>query len=139
MDDTYGYTNDPAQLAAAEAWRMAAIADGWAAQPTYEGHEPIESACTLVRDGFQAHTITRTKKAGAKWPFQAKVSVWGPDGLAVRAPTIYDWGKLLAGTQHCNYCHADGVETQRVSFAGRSCAACLREQQARLERPGWDD
>lgn len=136
--DDFGFTNDQAQFDAAVAWRVAAIADGWAAEASYDG-EPMESACRLTRDGFVAHVLARTNKPGGRWKFTAKVDAWGPDRMAVRSPMVYDWGKLLQGTQHCKYCGADGVDTQRVGFAGRCCAACIVRERARIERPGWDD
>lgn len=133
----FGFTNDPERLAAAKAWRDAAIADGWAATPTYGDHEAQDSACTLDRDGFRVQVVSRVHKPGERWMFTASVEIWGPDRLAIRTPDTYNWSAIQSALQHCNYCHKDGVATQRVGFAGRCCAECLPEQRNRAERPGW--
>lgn len=135
MDD--GYTNDSARFAAAVAWREAAIADGWDAKPGYPNHEAMERVCHLSKDGYIVHVLTREKVG--KWAYQASVNVWGPDGLAIKPPFVYDMAAITAGTRHCNYCNADDVDTERVGFAGRCCAACLPRQREIAERPGWCD
>ena len=132
----FGFTNDRASFEAAAAWRDAAVADGWSVQPTYGAHEGVERAAKLTRDGFVAQVITRTKVG--KWLYEASVSVWGPDGLAVAPPNAYDWSAIVAATKRCSYCKAPDVETERVGFAGRCCAACLPAVRQCVERPGWD-
>lgn len=54
----HDYTNDPTSTVEINAWREAAIADGWSAEPTYKT-EPIERAMRLKRDGYVVQTITR--------------------------------------------------------------------------------
>ena len=63
--------------------------------------------------------------------------MWGPDGMQVVVPVIYDATKLIAGLRACLYCDAQDVPTQRVSFAGRCCATCFSEQKRIQEYPGW--
>lgn len=134
----FGYTNDESRLQAARIWRDAAIADGWSARPTYDDHESQDRACSLEREGFVVQVLTRVMKPDSRWKYQVSISVWGPDTLAIVPPDTYDWGAILAATRHCNYCRKDGVDTQRVGFAGRCCAACLPAQRKVSERPGWD-
>jgi hypothetical protein len=133
----FGFTNNDARLRAAEAFRDAATADGWSMRATY-GSEPIERASTLTRDGYTMQVLTRdnSEKKG-KWKHEAQISIWGPDGLAINPPEIYDFAKLKSLTRHCNYCKTDDVDTQRVGFAGRCCAACLPAMRAKIETPGW--
>ncbi len=133
----FGFTNDPERLAAAMAWRDAAIADGWVATPTYGEHEHQDRACTLDREGFKVLVVSRVYEPGERWKFTASVDAWGPDRLAIDLPDTYDWAAIQAALKLCNYCKKAGVETQRVGFAGRCCDECLPEQRARAERPGW--
>lgn len=134
----FGFTNDKAQLSAVVAWREAAIADGWTAEPTYPNHEPVSSASSLKREGYLASILTREKDTG-KWKFQCKVNVWGPDRLAIKVPVVYDWALISTSQRRCNYCNANDIETHQVGFTGRACSACLPEQRKRQEFPGWCD
>jgi hypothetical protein len=137
MTMDFGFTNDAARKAAADAYREAALADGWEGQPTYPTHEPIEAAATLRRDGFVMMILTRDHKPGETWRFCVKVSAWGPDGLSIKPPGTYDWAAIQAGAATCNECGARGA-TERYNFAGRCCAACLPKMRETHERPGWD-
>jgi hypothetical protein len=132
------YTNDDAQYQAAIAFREAAIADGWDAKPTYGASEPMESACTLEREGFKCSVLARVKPPG-RYKYEAGVSIWGPDRLCIRAPKVYDWAIISGSLRKCGYCHATDVETERVGFAGRCCQACLPRVQKQVETPGWCD
>lgn len=140
MSGEFGFTNDRAELDAAHAWRVAAIADGWKAKPTYDKNEPLERHATLSKDGFVAHVKARddTEKK-YRHRYEAGVHVWAPDGLSVRAPTIYDFAAIKAGVRHCVNCGKDDVDTQRYSFAGRCCADCVQPLRAKYERSGWCD
>ena len=109
----FGYTSDPARLEGVRQFVADAVRDGWSIGPTYPGGEPQERAATLTREG--------------------------PDGLAIRPPPFYDFSVIAAGVRHCEYCGADDVGTQRVGFAGRTCAACRPEQAKIQEYPGWSD
>jgi hypothetical protein len=133
----FGFTNDTARLRAAEAFRDAAADDGWSINPTY-GSEGIERASKLEREGFKMLILTRdnSDKKG-NWKHEAKVSIWGPDGLAIKPPETYDFAEIKARTRRCLYCKAENVDTQRVGFAGRCCEKCLPEQRAKIETPGW--
>jgi hypothetical protein len=133
----FGYTNDHKQAAEVRAWRDAAIADGWAAKPTYR-NESIESAMTLEREGYVVQVLLRSP--AGKWKHQAKLSLWGPDGLAIslRGP-VYDWAAIASGQNRCNYCGATDVATERVGFAGRCCSSCIPAVRLKVERPGWCD
>jgi hypothetical protein len=133
----FGFTNDDARLRAAQAYRNAAAADGWLLRPTY-GSESVERAASLDREGFKMMVLTRdnSEKKG-KWKHEAQISIWGPDGLAITPPEIYDFSEILAGTRRCGYCKTQDVETERVGFAGRCCAKCLPAMRAKIEKPGW--
>lgn len=121
-----------------DAWREAAIADGWAHEPLYPTHEGENRACKLTREGWVAFVMTRRNEGTPNRSFsQADVTVWGPDGLQVVVPGVYGWDSLQAAFNTCMYCKKSGIPTERVGFAGRTCAACLDEQRARVERPGW--
>ena len=138
----FGFTNDQARYDAAIAWRTAAIADGWKAEPIYPATEhsvgeSMERACKLTRDGFVAQVYTRSPSG--RWKFEAKVNAWGPDRRAILVPVVYSWEAIQAGVRTCRYCKAVDVETHLVGFAGRACAACLPEQRRRQECPGWCD
>ena len=136
----FGFTNDSSRFAAAVAWREAAIADGWVARATYEKHEGIDRACTLEREGFVAMILTRQReKPNEKWAFEAKVSVWGPDRLAIRPPDVYSWETIVGDVERCGYCRKPSSDIQAVGFAGRCCPACLPEQRKRQEYPGWTE
>lgn len=130
------YTRDKDQLLRVTVWRNAAIADGWRAEATYGDSEPIERAATLTRDGFKCMILTRTMEHG--W-YEAGVSIWGPDRLAITPPLTYDWDAIVAGLRKCGYCNATDVGTMRVSFAGRCCSDCRPMVSAQLEEPGWCD
>lgn len=134
----FGFTNDPIWLQRAIAWRDAAMADGWSIQPTYES-ESSERASTLHKEGWTAQILTRDNSglAPLKYLYEASVNVWGPDGMGIIPPDVYDWEKIKAGLTTCNSCGKPGVETHRYSFAGRCCAECLPSMRKKHEYPGW--
>ena len=117
-------------------WREAAKQDGWSCRATYEGHESVETAFTLEREGFKAIGLARPMKDNGMWPC-GEISIWGPDRLQILPPFPYDWEQIKAGVRRCNYCNATDVETVRISFAGRCCRACRPELAKKYERPGW--
>lgn len=123
-------------IAAALAWREAAIADGWTSKPTY-GHESELTAFTLERDGFKIQGIARPCEPGTVG--SAELSCWGPDRLAIPVGETYDWEAIKSAVETCGYCSAHPVKTKRVGFAGRCCDACYPEMQRRIETPGWCD
>lgn len=125
-----------AALAGVRQWRADAIAAGWAHEPTYGSSESEERAMRLHGpSGWTAQTIARPNEKGA----QASIHVWGPDGLAVSVPPFFDMRVLTAATRRCSRCKAENVETQRVGFAGRVCAACITDARKEVERPGWNN
>ena len=130
----WGHTNNPTYIEAVRAFRVAAAADGWGVVPTYPP-EPIDNAAKGTKEGFVFHTIARGSVG--KWLHQASGSLWGPDGLAIDPPKVYDWNFIQAAVKHCNYCGADDVAVQRVGFAGRCCHACLPAVRQKVEYPGW--
>lgn len=136
MIDEFGLTNERKYLDAAATFRHAAIADGWSCIPTYGDRESAESHATLEKDGFKCHVMAR-ELSGKKYQYQAQVSIWGPDGLCITAPVLYDWDVIESGVRRCGYCGQEDVDTQRVGFAGRSCEKCLPVARKRDEYPGW--
>lgn len=149
MKNDFGYTNDPTELANVVSFREAAIADGWTLEKVYD-HEPADSYGKLSRNGFLMHVNARDAERQHEWGahkkgerykyrYQAEITIWGPDGLVVKAPSPYSWEEISSGTTICSKCKSRNVPTQRVGFAGRVCAACLPEARASIETPGWCD
>jgi len=119
------------------AWRKAAIADGWKAEATYQT-EDISRAMKLTKDGFLVQTLTRPIETnGMRKRSEAVLCGWGPDKLQVHLPVPYDMEKIRKALRRCDHCRAEDVDTQRYSFAGRCCAACLPKMKAIYEKPGW--
>jgi hypothetical protein len=137
--DQFGLTNDDFYLGAATAWREAAMADGWTGEPTYPSHEPIESAAKLTHpDGFTAQILTRTHAAGSRYKFSVSVHVWGPDGLTVEPPDVYEMTAIRMNARKCCFCAKPDCATTRVGFAGRACLACAPVEEAKLPRHYYD-
>jgi hypothetical protein len=133
----FGFTNDPQHKELADAYRQAAIADGWQCAPMFS-NEPVESAAELIRDGFTMQILTRETRGNAnKWRYQVTVSIWGSDGLVIKPPDTYNWDSIKAGMRTCNVCDKTDVDTERYHFAGRCCADCRTEMARRYESPGW--
>lgn len=133
----FGFSNDAQWFNEVVAWREAAIKDGWSIEPTYQS-ESQDRASSLWKEGFHALILTRDNSSKhGKYSYEANVSVWGPDGLAVSAGEVYDWMRIKAGLRHCHACGANGVDTQRYSFAGRCCEACRPAMAAKHERGNW--
>lgn len=139
QEGDYGFTNDVNLLRATEQFRDAATADGWSIKPTY-GSEDVSRASSLERDGFKMMILTRDNSdRGEGKKFEAAVHIWGPDRLAIETPQFYDFNELKRLTRVCSSCKAEDVDTQRYSFAGRCCSACLPKMRAATEQPGWCD
>lgn len=135
-DNMFGFTNDQAEYDAAVAFREAAKADGWTCVPTYGDSEPVERAARLMRDGWVISILAREKVG--KWKYEANVHAWGPDGMSIRTPRVYDFQVMQAELRTCKACGATDVPTHRYSFAGRCCEQCLPEMRRQHEGPGWD-
>jgi hypothetical protein len=136
MADEFGLTNDEQEINEVSAFREAAIADGWEAQPG-SAAELIEDYAHLSKEGFKMHTMSR-RLVNSKFKFQASVHIWGPDGWAIGLlGPIYNWDEIKAGVRRCNECGAEDVETERYSFAGRCCAGCRPKMAAQHERGNW--
>lgn len=133
-ESLFGNTNDPDLLRDAHAFRDAAVEDGWDIRPTYNS-EPEVRAASLSREGFKMQVISRSLK-DMKFAYSASVHIWGPDGLAVTVPDVYDWAAISGAVDKCLECGAEG-EVHRAGFAGRYCAKCLPEQKKAQEFPGW--
>lgn len=134
----FGFTDDKSMLDAAYAWRDAAVSDGWFLTQTYAS-EDVDRSFTLTKDGFKVSGITRTDLSNRKWKYEVSINGWGPDGMVIKLPKIYDGEIIKKGINHCNYCNADNVKTERVGFAGRCCANCIGAQRAISEKPGWNN
>lgn len=114
----FGLTDDETFLEAARDFRFAALADGWVAKDDTGEH--------FEKEGFNLHVLSRICKPGSnRYRYMASVHIWGPDRLAIFPPDVYDWETIKARVRTCNYCGASDVDTQRISFAGRSCAKCI--------------
>lgn len=142
----FGYFGeDPRYNEHVAAYRDAMVADGWSIEPTYR-HEPVESAARLVREGFVCQILTRDKGASeTREPrdrglkrYEASLSMWGPDRLALRPPYPYSFAACEARTRTCHDCGKSDVPTERVGFAGRVCADSLPAARKRVETPGWN-
>lgn len=146
----HGFTNDSREYERVIAWRDAAIADGW--EHGSQSSEAEERWSKLTRDGFVCQVLTRSRgnevldpargyhqSVHGKYAYQAKVSLWGPDGVAVNPGLIYDWDAIRESLRACPECGAKDVETFRVAFANRACAKCRPALEAKLCKPGWCD
>lgn len=135
----FGFTNERHHIENVRAFVVAAVLDGWSIEATYES-ESIESAAKLRRDGFVMSVLMREKDAGGKWRYEASISIWGPDGLAIRpVPHPYNAEAISAGLRVCSNCKDKDVPTERFSFAGRCCAKCLPRMRELHEQPGWNN
>jgi hypothetical protein len=135
--DMFGFTRDATMHTAALQWRDDAVRDAWSIEPTYGDSESVDRAWRLSRDGFSVQGISRLYEPGRKWAAEASIHIWGPDGLAIKTPSLYDFAEIEAGLTTCEACGAKGVKTQRVAFANRCCTACVPAQRKELERHGW--
>lgn len=130
----------PAEAQRIEAWRLAALADGWQQVPTYRG-ESVERAATLTKDGFKALLINRPsgpeRPDGSGFTGEVQLNVWGPDGLAVLVPKVYDFAALTENLQRCEFCQQVVEKTVRIGWAGRACPPCREKHAPEIERPGW--
>lgn len=119
-------------------WRAAAIAAGWAHEPTYPTCEGEDRAMRLRGPGgWVALTLARDDRDKGR-KAKADIKLWGPDGLAVRVPPLFDMAALEAGQLRCSRCKAEGVPTERVGFAGRVCGSCIEAARREIETPGWN-
>lgn len=139
QEGEYGFTNNEDRLKGAQQFRDDAERDGWVKTATY-GSESIERTSSLSRDGFKMMVLTRDNSAdGRGKKYEAAVHLWGPDRLSIPTPRFYDFNELVRLTRVCTKCKAEDVETERYSFAGRCCSACLPKMKAATEQPGWCD
>ena len=119
-------------------WFIEAVADRWDVRATYDGNEPVDRAATRDRDGFHAQVLMRDIDGTPAHNYESfDVSIWGPDGLAIRATFPYNWSRIVAGETTCSQCGETGVKTVRVGFAGRSCEKCAPAYRAKVETRGW--
>jgi hypothetical protein len=132
----FGFTNDGKQMELAYAFIEAAITDGWEQYQSYPS-ESTERACKLKREGFVISAITRTKVG--KWKFEVQLNAWGPDGLCIKLPIVYNPETFLKAETTCGICNKEVEKTFRYSFAGRACADCIPEARKKHEQPGWCD
>lgn len=121
-----------------DAWREAAIADGWSIEPIYV-HEPQEHAFKLTREGFVIHGLARPIPGPNDTTPVPQLNIWGPDGLAIEPPLTYDGEAIKRGAETCGACGDYPVKTERVGFANRFCAKCAPSHRAAIETPGWNN
>jgi hypothetical protein len=127
---------------AADAYREAAVADGWSIRPTYDS-EPVTSAASLDKEGFHMSILARIndlkRYPNVKNLYDIDISIWGPDSLAVEPPKQYYMEAIRKGLRFCGCCGKTDVDTVRYSFAGRCCKECQPNLRAIHEKPGWCD
>lgn len=128
------------EVARVRQWIRDAVADGWEIKPTYE-REGMNTACTLDREGWRVMSCRRPPGHGVG-QFKNKrgnisISMWGPDGVSVNIEFPYNWERLQQLLTRCEFCGREGLETERVGFANRSCKECLPAARKQIETPGW--
>lgn len=115
-------------------WKEAAIKDGWVISPMYDGHESVERAAKLSKEGgWVAHVIVREE--------YLSIHVWTDNGLSTisKVSFPYSMESLQEQTKVCHFCHKSSSSLQHVGFANVSCPSCLAEAKKKLEYPGWCD
>jgi hypothetical protein len=134
----FGFTNNIEDLESVRQWVADAVVDGWSIEATYRV-ESVERAATLVKDGYKALVLMRdnSNETGRRWKYEAQVSAWAPDRMAISVPRHYDFALIEKAVRRCGECGAKDVDTQRVGFAGRACVACLPAARKKYEFPGW--
>lgn len=78
-----------------------------------------------------------SREANHKYKYEANISIWCPEGIAIAVPLVYDFETIKELVNRCGKCGAEGVKTKRVAFANRVCESCLPEARKQLEKPGW--
>lgn len=136
MINQFGHTNDVKYLEAANAFIQSAISDGWDIKQSYPS-ESIDRACKLTKDGFVISAIRR--EGVGKWKYEVSLHAWGPDGLCIKLPMVYNSETFLKAEITCGVCKKEVEKTYRYSFAGRACADCIPEARKKHEQPGWCD
>ena len=118
-------------------WVQDAIADGWSSEPIYK-NEPIETAMSLKKDGFQVSAIMRDNNPHPRY---ASINAWGPDGVCVQIPEVYSMTDLVTALGFCEICGKKDVKTVRLAFANRACVECRNKPEVlkKYEYPGWCD
>ena len=121
-----------------DAWFNSAVKDGWVVSEVYPGHEGVETAAYLDRDGFKV-MLMRRKEFGQSVQTYGELSIWGPDGLTIPTTPTYDFEAMKKAITSCPHCKAEGVKTSRINFAGRACEKCKSDPafMAKAEPPGW--
>ena len=109
-------------LVSVKAWRDAAIADQWIAEPMFEKADADELARLSHPEGFVAHVVARID--------EAVIKIWGPDKLAIMPPNAYCMNAVRAGQHICEFCRATNIPTTRVGFANRACLTCAPAKDA---------
>lgn len=123
-----------------DAWFNAAIKDGWKATEVYPGHETVDTAAYLEKDGFKVMLMRRKVLWGNKQT-HGDINIWGPDGLFIPPIPAYDLEKLKKGLFFCQGCGYHAFPTSRVNFAGRACEKCQKDPEfmKKAEPRGWED
>jgi hypothetical protein len=129
----FEFTNDKNNFIAVFAFRDDAIADGWAAKPTYCS-ESLDRATTLEKDNFIIQVISRIDDE----KYKADISIWGSDGLSISLlGPKYNFEDIKSGLFRCDNCKAQNVKIKRHSFVGRCCEKCYPEMIKKYEFLGW--
>lgn len=132
-ENMFGFTNDAAEYRRVIDFREAAKLDGWEHRATYK-NESAKRVTTLVRDGYKIHAMSRTNVG--KWKYEAQICIWGPDGCAIKPPSVYGWDAITSNYLRCHFC-GEVSELHQVGFANKACASCLPAAKKKLEYPGW--
>lgn len=135
-DFDFGLTNDEDRYDLAVQYRIDAMNDGWLIQDPHKMN-PLNLE-NMTKDDFVMHVVHR-KENFDMWKYMVSINIWGPDKLSIIPPGVYNWELIKKGIDHCNLCHADPVQTQRYSFAGRCCINCIESARSTHEKPGWTE
>lgn len=115
-------------------WKEAAVKDGWVISPMYEGHENVERAAKLSKEGgWVAHVIVRED--------YLSISVWTDGGMSAIGEVTFPYSmeSLQEQTKICHFCRKPASSLHHVGFANVSCPSCLAKARKNLEYPGWCD
>lgn len=126
----------------AQQWLDLFIEDGWTITPLSESSKSDKNLWVKAEDstGWRAHIDLRDyPHSKLSEEERQRVHVWAPDDLAVIVTNQPSLDSLVAAQRYCIFCNTFDVDTVRISFAGRCCTHCRKDEELvrKLEYPGW--